>query len=316
MRPRGGYGTVAVADAASEMTVLAVDLGGTHMRCARVDADGTVRDRDVWPTPHDGRGIEELLALVTSVTCKGDCATGVIGVPGRVDYRSGTLEYAPNLPQEWVPHLTEQALTAAIGWPVALANDADLAAVGETFFGAGRGFGDVAYVTLSTGVGAGIVLGGVLMHGGRSIAEVGHEVIALDRLPGGPATFEDLASGTALHREAMGAGVGSLAQEVVTAALGGNATARSLWDALIAAAGTGLANLAWVFSPEVIVVGGGLGLVGESLLAPLRDAVAAQGPPGMRQPIAVVRAELGDDAGLAGAAAWHRAFRPEAAGRK
>jgi len=295
--------------------ILAVDLGGTHMRCARVGAAGEISDRAVLATPHDGTGVGALHALVASVASCGPCERAVIGVPGRVDYRVGALEHAPNLPQAWLPDLTERALSTATGFDVALANDADLAAVGEAYFGAGRPYADVAYVTISTGVGAGVVLGGVLLHGRRSLAEVGHEVIALDRLPGGPATFEDLASGTALHRAAVAAGVGALAQDVVTSAAAGNVAARDLWAAEVAAAGTGLANVAWVFSPEVIVVGGGLGLVGEPLLAPVRDAVGTMGPPAMRPPVAVVPAELGDDAALAGAAAWHRAFRPEAAGR-
>jgi glucokinase len=285
-------------------TFLAVDLGGTHMRCARVGADGGITDRVEQFTPHDGTGIVALHTLIASVASSAPCDRAVIGVPGRVDYRVGQLEYAPNLPAGWLPDLNETALTSATGLPAALANDADLAAVGEAYFGAGRRFADVAYVTISTGVGAGVVLGGLLLHGRRSLAEVGHEVIAMDRLPGKPATFEDLASGTALHRGAAAAGTAIHSQDVVAAAAKGDPAAREVWAALTAAAGTGLANVAWVFSPEVIAVGGGLGLIGEPLLGP------------MRHPIEVVAAELGDDAALAGAAAWHRAFRPEAAGRQ
>ncbi len=295
---------------------LAVDLGGTHMRCARVGMDGTVADREVRPTPHDGTGTGALVDLLRSVAAGAACHHAVVGLPGRVDYRGGTLEHAPNLPPGWADQLTEAALADAIGVPVALANDADLAAVGEAYFGAGRSFSDVAYVTLSTGVGAGVVLGGVLVHGRRSLAEVGHEVIAMDRaVAGRPASFEDLASGTALRRAAGAIGLGPLAQDVLTAVAAGNADASRVWNDLIAAAGTGLANVAWVFSPEVIVVGGGLGLVGEPLLAPLRSALARFGPPAMVPPIEVVAASLGDDAGLAGAAAWERAFRSESAGR-
>ena len=295
---------------------LAVDLGGTHMRCARVGPDGTIADREVRATPHDGTGIEALIDLLRSVAAVAPCRAGVIGVPGRVDYRAGRLEHAPNLPPGWAPRLTEAALADAIGIPVALANDADLAAVGEAYWGAGRAHSDVAYVTLSTGVGAGVVLGGALVHGRRSLAEVGHEIIALDRLAAGrPSSLVDLASGTALRREAAAVGLPPLAQDVLAAIAAGDAGARAVWDGLIAAAGVGLANVAWVFSPEVIVIGGGLGLIGEPILGPLRDAVARNGPPAMVPPIAVVAASLGDDAGLAGAAAWTRAFRPDAAGR-
>jgi len=300
--------------AASE--TLAVDLGGTHMRCARVGPDGAIANREVRPTPHDGTGTDALVDLIRSVAAAAPCSGAVVGVPGRVDYRSGTLEHAPNLPPGWAGALTERALATSLGLPVALANDADLAAVGEAYWGAGRHHSDVAYVTLSTGVGAGVVLGGTLVHGRRSLAEVGHEVVALDRvLAGRPGTLEDLASGSALRREATAAGLQPLAQDVLNAIAAGDARAREVWDGVVAAACVGLANVAWVFSPEVIVVGGGLGLVGEVLLAPLREAVGRNGPPAMDPPIAVVAAALGDDAGLAGAAAWASAFRPEAAGR-
>jgi len=295
---------------------LAVDLGGTHMRCARVLPDGTIADRVLEPTPHDGTSTSALVSLMTRVAGLGPCESSVIGVPGRVDYRYGALEYAPNLPPGWVAELTESSLVAGVGLPVALANDADLAAVGEAYWGAGTGFTDVAYVTISTGVGAGVVLSGLLVHGRRSLAELGHSVIALDRLRlGQPATVEDLASGTALGKASAQIGLGPLGHDVLDAVERGNPAARAVWDDLVAAAAVGLVDLAWLFSPEVIVVGGGLGLVGDVLLGPLREALVAHGPPAMDPPIAVVPASLGDDAGLAGAAAWGRAFRPEAAGR-
>ncbi len=298
------------------VTTLAVDLGGTHMRCARVGEDGTIEDRQARLTPHDGTGVAALVALMHDVRGDGPCATAVIGVPGRVDYRHGTLEHAPNLPPGWATALTERDLSTDVGVPVALANDADLAAVGEAYFGAGTGHTDVAYVTRSTGVGAGVVLSGLLVHGRRSLAEVGHTVIDLTRLRGGrPATLEDLASGTALGKAAAGAGIGPLGHDVVDAVRRGDADAARIWDDLVAAAAVGLVNVAWSFSPEVIVVGGGLGLVGDVLLEPLRVAVARDGPPAMDPPIAIVPAGLGDDAGLVGAAAWGRAFRADAAGR-
>jgi len=296
---------------------LAVDLGGTHMRCARVLGDGTIDDRQVRPTPHDGTGTEVLLALVRDVAAGAACQAAVIGVPGRVDYRGGRLEHAPNLPPGWTQDLSEAALTAALGLPASLANDADLAAVGEAYWGAGRGFSDVVYLTISTGVGAGVVLSGGLVHGRRSLAEIGHTIIALDRQRAGhPSTLEELASGTALGRAAIAAGLGPLGADVTAAAAAGDQAAIAVWADLVSAAAVGLVNAAWLFSPEVIVVGGGLGLVGDVLLDPLRAAVAELGPPAVDPLIQVVPAALGDDAGLAGAAGWHRAFRPDAAGRR
>jgi len=291
---------------------LAVDLGGTHMRCAIVSASGEVTDRREAPTARDGTGTAPLVSLIRTVAALAPCQSAVMGVPGRVDYREGRLEEAANLPPDWLPGLTSSALGAAVGLPVALANDADLAAVGEAYFGAGQAYGDVAYITLSTGVGAGVVLGGALVHGRRSMAEVGHQVIALGRQPD---TLEDLASGTALGRAAAAAGIGVRGQDVVDAVAAGNPAAARIWDDLVAAAAVGLVNLAWAFSPEVIVIGGGLGLVGPVLLDPLRAAMQREGPPALDPPIAIVAAALGDDAGLAGAGAWARAFHAPPSGR-
>jgi len=294
---------------------LAVDLGGTHMRCAVVEPDGSVHDRREAATPHDGTGTSALVELMRSVHSAVPCTRAVVGVPGRVDYRRGVLEHAPNLPAGWLPTLTESHLEGALGLAVALANDADLAAVGEARSGAGREHSDVAYLTISTGIGAGVVLSGLLVHGRRSLAEVGHTVIALDRLAAGqPATLEDLASGTALSRQAAAAGFG-LGRDVLAGVREGDASATAIWSELVRAAAVGVVNLAWSFSPNLIVIGGGVGLVGDMLLAPLREAVSRDGPPLVDPPIAILPAQLGDDAGLVGAAGWHRAFVPAAAGR-
>lgn len=296
---------------------LAVDLGGTHMRCAVVDPDGRLQGRQEIPTPHDGTGAAALVDLMRTAARKVRCDRAVVGVPGRVNYRLGVLEHAPNLPPGWLPALTEAGLSTALGLPVALANDADLAAVGEATRGGGRPFADVAYLTLSTGVGAGVVLGGLLVHGRRSLAELGHTVIALDRLAEGrPATLEDLASGSALGRLAAEAGIGSMGHEVVARVAAGDPEAARVWSALVAAAAVGVVNLAWTFSPDVVIIGGGLGLVGDVLLDPLRAAVERDGPPAVQPAIEIVAAELGDDAGLIGAAGWQTAFVPEAAGRE
>jgi glucokinase len=288
--------------------VLAVDLGGTHLRCAVVEPDATVVHRRVADTPKDQHGVDVLVAMVQDVHAGLACDLAVVGAPGRVDYAGGRLEHAPNLAPDWVPALTEQHLSDAVGLPVRLANDADLAAVGEAWFGAGRGAADVAYVTFSTGVGAGVVLGRRLVRAARSLAEVGHTVLSLEEYErSARATVEDFASGTALARLAREAGVPSASGggvAVVAAVREGDPAAISVWREVVAAAGATVVNVAWLFTPEVIVVGGGLGLVGEMFLAPLRDALRDGGPPALPRPIEVAGATLGDDAGLAGAAAW------------
>lgn len=289
--------------------VLTVDLGGTRMRVAVVGPAGAVLARGVEPTPRQAACPDALLALVDGMLDPTSLKRAVVGVPGRVEYSSGRLEHAPNLPATWLPVLTETELSGIFGIPVALANDADLAAVGEARFGAGRGFGDVAYLTLSTGVGAGVVLGGQLVHGHRSLAEVGHMVIDWAAAARGePATLEALASGTALARLAVDAGIEGGAPEVVRRVRAGDAAAGGLWAALVQAAAVGVGNVAQLYSPEVIVIGGGLGRVGNLLLDPIREHLRSYGPSGLR--VEVVGAALGDDAGLVGAAGWEEAFAP------
>ncbi len=290
-------------------SVVSVDLGGTNTRVAIVAPTGEVLAREVQPTARMDEHPDELTSLVKRVSNGSGADRAVIGVPGRIDHRLGRLEFAPNVPLHWATHISEAELATAIGMPVALANDADLAAVGEFRFGAGRGTTDMVYVTMSTGVGCGAILGGKLVHGRRSAAEAGH--ITLDRrAENGGRTFEGAASGTALGRLAAEAGLDARGGDLVNLVRAGDATASLVWGELVSAAGEGIASLAHLFSPEVIVVGGGLGLAGDLLYEPLRQVLADHGPRDLPEPIRVVRAELGDDAGLVGAAGWATAFEP------
>jgi glucokinase len=203
--------------------------------------------------------------------------------------------------------MTRGALEDALGIELILANDADVAAVGETYFGAARGHTDVVYVTISTGVGAGIVVGGRILVPRFSGGELGFTII--DRTAaaeGRPATVEELGSGTALARIASERGLDADAPEIVRLMNGGNATATAIWNGAMEAVGIGIANLVQLVSPTAIVLGGGVGFNnGDLVRAPIRDALARHGPPG--PPPEVLTAALGDDPGLVGAAAWRRA---------
>lgn len=293
-----------VTETDDDDSVLAIDVGGTHLRAAVVAVDGTVRARVDRPTA-EAASSDVVAELARTLLVDHRCTRCVAGLPGRVDYARGRLEYAPNLPPSWPGELTAAGLSDALGLPVVLANDADMAAVGEAFFGAGRGAADVVYVTVSTGVGAGVLLGHRLVRGRRSLAEIGHTII--DRVAlaaGGPATVEDLGSGTALARSAAAAGI--VADGLTLAALvrAGDEAATRVWDDMISAASLGVANLAFLFSPEVIVLGGGVSRAGEVMLDPIRRYLVGCGPPGLAKTIDVRLAQLGDDAGLVGAAAW------------
>jgi len=292
------------------MTVLSVDLGGTRMRAAILGADGALLHRDVRPTPRDEAEPSGLVALMRDLAAHSLAPTrAIVGVPGRVDHHEGRLDRAPNLPATWGPHLTERALAEAVGLPVRLVNDADLAAVGEAFFGAGKGYSDVAYVTMSTGVGAGVLLGRRLLVGRRSLAEVGHMVI--DRTAharGEPSTFEELASGTALARLAAARGLSASGKEIVERVRANDPAAIAVFDEVRAAAAIGVRDVAFAYSPEIVVIGGGLGLNDDLLHPAIRAHLDREGPPAMH--VALARASLGDDAGLVGAAALEDALPP------
>ncbi len=296
----------------AEPPVLAIDLGGTRMRAAAVDADGGVVERCAQPTPQDADGPAALVDLATDVLAAHSIQRSVVGVPGGVNYRDGQVEHAPNLPPHWPAELDEEVLAERLGVTVDLANDADVAAVGEAYAGAGRGVDDVVYLTVSTGVGAGVLLGGRLMHGHRSLAEVGHTVIdrRADR-DGEPATLEALGSGTALAQLAAQAGLPADGEKVTELAAAGDATAQRIWAELASVVAVGVTNLAYLFAPEAVVLGGGVGRAGEVLLEPVRQRLARHGPPGRGEAIEVRPAQLGDDAGLVGAAAWRQAIGKE-----
>ncbi len=286
---------------------LAVDLGGTNMRGAVVEArTGRILDRVQAKTPHDSPTIEPLLDLLRPLASRDDVEHAVAGVPARVDHEAGTLLNAPNLPAGWPDLITRSTLEHELGLPVALANDADVAAVGETHFGAGRGHRDVVYVTISTGLGAGIIVGGRLLLPRCSGGEIGHTVI--DRAlaaAGDDGTVEGLGSGTALARDAIAAGLDAVGAQLAVLVQAGDPDATAIWDEAMFAAALGVVTLAHVVSPTIVVIGGGVGRHGELVNAPIRAALERFGPRGPT--IEVATAQLGDDPGLMGAAAWRDA---------
>ncbi len=295
----------------SARVVLAADVGGTQMRAALVDPNGIVLSRKTVPTPADAAvpaALLDLLADVGSTSAHGEVTHAVVGLPGAVDYESDRLLWAPHLPESWSDSLTARLLSDHLGLRVYVANDADMAAVGEAVFGAGTAIDDVVvYLTVSTGIGAGVVNRGRLVHGRHSLGEVGHSVIDWRAWRSGePGTLEELASGSGLARQALEAGLGTLnAQALLAAALKGDDSARGIWEDAVAACAAGVCNLAMVFAPRALIVGGGLGSCPE-FFEPLRKIVLQRNE---HRPtdLLFLLSSLGDDAGLVGAAAWIRA---------
>ena len=281
--------------------VLVCDLGGTRLRAAVATLDGSIQSKEVISTPTG-----EPAALVDTmrrVLAKSgvDVVGAVVGVPGPVDYAQGRPLKLPNLP-EWEGHVSSSLIQSELGIPVQVANDADLAALGEHRYGAGHGSRDMLYVTSSTGVGAGVILGGRLLHGRLSLAEVGHTII--DRA--GHGTVEGLGSGTALSRLA-----GEDAVAVAARASAGDEDAQAIFEKVAGDFAVGVFNMVHCFSPELVVVGGGMSRSGELLLGPVRRALSQCGDGCPASRAKIVRAQGDDDVGLMGGVAYWADLRAE-----
>lgn len=248
-----------------------------------------------------------MVDLAASVTASSRPSHAVVGVPGRVDYERGRLEWGRNQPAEWRTVLQEASLCELVGLPVSLANDADLAAVGEAWFGSAARR-DMAYLTISSGVGAGAVVGGRLVRGRAKLLEVGLTILGLPDDASEPVLLEDLASGSGLRTAAQRVGIDADAEAIAGAVRTGDRTAIRLWERYSRAVAATAVNLAHLLLPEVIVIGGGVGRSGQLILDPVRQWLERYGPRQLPVPIAVVEAALGDDAGLIGAAAWSEAL--------
>lgn len=304
---------------------IGVDLGGTHVRAGLVSSDGQVLRRHAERTRHDGGAegvIKQIVDLVKRLTKEGTELAGVgVAVPGPVDVTTGVVRFAPNLPG-WREIPVRDILRERLGLPVHVGNDANLAALAEHRFGAGRGVRHMIYVTVSTGVGGGIIVDNRLLLGQRGYAaEIGHHTVK----EGGPrcscgniGCLEALASGTAIAREARVAvarGDQTVLAEwcdgdiwridaamVVRAAEAGDAVAARILDEAGHYLGVGLLNLLHIFNPERIVMGGGVMRAGEWVTRPMWAVLRSRVHPGFLSENLIVPAALGDDTGVIGAA--------------
>ena len=294
--------------------IIAVDLGGTNLRVALVDEDGTVLVRHRVPTPTQGSITDAIAELIAQLECDPDYSA-VVAVPGLVDYGHRRALWAPHLPTGWVTELAEDNLSARLCRQVSIANDADLAAVGETYFGAGRNATDVVFLTVSTGIGAGVLLNRHLVRGRRSVAEIGHTIIDRHAFSSGqPATLEELASGSSVPRLTQIAAVPAHTGEQLEALEeSGDDRAIAVWMQMVESVTIGIINLAWCYGPDLIIIGGGIGRE-RPLLDPVRRRLS-QIAPTIAMTFSLVEEELVDDAGLSGAAAWESATRTESHGR-
>ena len=304
---------------------IGVDIGGTKVAAGVVDEQGTVLARTRHPTPSaDPDAVEDVIALcVEELRRDHEVAAVGIGAAGFIDHSTGTILVAPNL--AWRDEPLQAAVTQRTGLPVTVDNDANTAAWAEYRFGAGRGEDHLVVVTVGTGIGGGIVLNGRLYHGRWGIAaEFGHMQISQSGRRcgcGQHGCWEQYCSGRALLHEAreiadvqpgygkrlleLGGGrpEGIEAPEVTIAAREGDPAAIDCFNEIGAWLGQGLADLAATLDPGCFVIGGGVSDAGELLLAPARAVFEARLTGSGARPVAEVRlAELGNEAGLVGAA--------------
>lgn len=299
---------------------LGVDIGGTKLAAGLVAADGTVLARARRDTPaHDAAAILDVVArVVAELSPEAGVPVGV-GAAGLIG-ADGSVRYAPNL--DWADYPLQDALVQRLGVDVIVDNDANTAAWAEYAVGAGRAARtSMAMLTVGTGVGGGLVVNGGLVRGAGGLAgELGHLIVA----EGGPlcpcgnrGCLEALASGTAIGRmarEAVASGAVAEGSPLHAATdLDGRVVTRAAEDgdadalAVLARAGgwlgIGIASIVNALDPEIVVVGGGAMRAGDLLLDPARTAAAARlvGREHRTLP-PIVPAELGDDAGLVGAA--------------
>lgn len=310
---------------------IGVDVGGTKVAAGVVDESGQVLARTRRPTPGSSpRHVEDTIAAVVADLRLGHDVEAVgIGAAGFIDAERSTVLFAPNL--AWRAEPLREEVSSRIGLPVVVENDANAAAWAEHRFGAGRGEDHLVAVTVGTGIGGGIVLGGELYRGRHGVgAEFGHMQVFRDGRRcgcGQKGCWEQYCSGRALLHEAreiadvqpvrgrrlleLGGGEpeGIEAPEVTQAALEGDPAALACFEEVGYWLGQGLADLASLLDPGVFVVGGGVADAGDLLLAPARRVFEAALPGGEHRPHPQIRlASLGNEAGLVGAAdlARHR----------
>ena len=292
-----------------------------------MDEAGAILVQDKTPTESEkgDRGVATNIANLAKKLLADACLTakdveGIgMGVPGMIDSKTGVVIFSNNL--NWKDFHLAETVSEMTGLPVKIANDANVAAIGETKFGCGKAYDNTILITLGTGVGGGIVIDGKLFEGNRSAgAELGHSVIVAGGEPctcGRKGCLEAYASATALIRDtkrAMQANKDSKMWEVgsLDNVTGKTAfdyaecdeSAKTVVENYIEKLGVGLTNLANEFRPQAIILGGGVCAQGENLLNPLQEFVDKEIFAGEKGPqVKLLIATLGNSAGLLGAVA-------------
>jgi len=305
--------------------VIGVDLGGTNLRTAILSPDGNILDRHKEAThAADGREkvvsrlIENIKRQRKSAIQQGfDVVAVGVGAPGVIQVDKGIVVKSPNFP-DWNNLPLKDQLEKTLGTPVFLENDANAAALGEQWRGAGRGIRSMILLTLGTGVGGGIILDNKIWHGADGMAgEIGHMTLIPDGRPctcGNTGCLEMYSSARGIvqsFREALGKASGGVpdqleqvsSEQVYEAAGAGNEIAVRVMKDMGRMLGIGIASLINIFNPERIVVGGGVKDAWPLFIGATREEIMKRAFAVPAKRTEIVPSQLGDDAGMVGAAA-------------
>ena len=293
---------------------IGIDFGATQIKMGVVNSGGKVLARKVVPTLKDispeefvrvvKNGMGELLSDSFNLR---DCVGVGIGVPGLVNSQRGIVRYLVNI-KGWKNVSIARALGRRIRLPVKVDNDANVMTLGELVYGAGRGCESLVCLTLGTGVGGGIIIDGALYCGATDAAgEIGHVAIEQDgRLCacGGMGCVEAYVGNRRIIE--LGKGRFSSPKQISDAARRGDRFALSVWEQVGTRLGVALASVVNLLNPEKIVIGGGVANAGELLLDVVRKTVKKRAMKGPADSVKIVKAQLGEDAGIVGAAVLAR----------
>ncbi len=307
------------------MEVLGIDIGGTKLAAGVVDVEGRILTRAEVPTQAvEGpeRVLGRIVQLAEKVLARSETSHVPvrrigIGCAGPVDRKAGLILDPPNLPG-WTQVPLVEHFEQALGLPVVLENDANAAALGEFRYGAGKGAQSLVYLTVSTGIGGGIILDGKIWHGLKDTAgEIGHMTL----LPDGPlcgcgnrGCLEALASGPSIvrrARELLAAGRDSrlrdlgefTSTDIARLAQEGDLVAGEVWQGAVKFLALGVTAAITILAPERVVIGGGVTRAGDLLFEPLRREVKSRVRLVPMNSVPLLPAALGADVGILGAAA-------------
>ena len=301
--------------------ILSIDIGGTAVKMGLVDRSGVIHARHEASVCYDGYATPILVTVIREARAfldrEGMAIEGIgVSATGQVDDQSGVVIGTNGKIPHYEGSPIRRELEAAFGVPAAALNDANAAALGECFAGRARGMQHVLMVTLGTGVGGGIVLGGKIFGGTRGIAgELGHFTLYQDGAPcpcGKRGCFESYAATTALVRRAREAtGESELNGRIIfSRAQQGDPAMLSVLSAWIGDIAAGISGLVHIFNPQMVLIGGGVSAQEALLIRPLRARILASVMPRFAEGLQIEAATLGNDAGLIGAAKFFMDTHP------